>query len=210
MDKMTFSRWRYWLRFHLPNALYILILLVVAAGSYWWITNDNDNAKPSKESHPELVDAFTSGMQINRTGKNGAVAYVITAKEVTHYGDKDAELKEVTVVATPIGQPVSTSKADSAIWSDATHVIELKGNVVMDRSTTPEAPPLHITTDAMSIGLYSNIASSDLPFIMTQGDDSITGRRFRYDYASRNIIMGGKTGDRVKGMLHNAKIDSIK
>ena len=210
MDKMTFSRWRYWLRFHLPNALYILILLVVAAGSYWWITNDNDNAKPSKESHPELVDAFTSGMQINRTGKNGAVAYVITAKEVTHYGDKDAELKEVTVVATPIGQPVSTSKADSAIWSDATHVIELKGNVVMDRSTTPEAPPLHITTDAMSIGLYSNIASSDLPFIMTQGDDSITGRRFRYDYASRNIIMGGKTGDRVKGMLHNAKTDSIK
>ena len=210
MDKMTFSRWRYWLRFHLPNALYILILLVVAAGSYWWITNDNDNAKPSKESHPELVDAFTSGMHINRTGKNGAVAYVITAKEVTHYGDKDAELKEVTVVATPIGQPVSTSKADSAIWSDATHVIELKGNVVMDRSTTPEAPPLHITTDAMSIGLYSNIASSDLPFIMTQGDDSITGRRFRYDYASRNIIMGGKTGDRVKGMLHNAKIDSVK
>lgn len=211
MDKMTsFSRWRYWLRFHLPNVLYLLILLAVAAGSYWWITKDNANAKPSKESHPELVDAFTSGMQINRTGKNGAVAYVITAKEVVHYGDKDAELKDVTVVATPIGQPVSTSRADKAIWSDTTHVIELSGNVVMDRLTTPEAPPLHLTTDAMSIGLYNNIASSDLPFVMTQGDDSITGRRFRYDYASRNIIMGGKTGDRVKGMLHNAKIGHAK
>lgn len=211
-DKTAFSRWRYWTRFHLPNLIYLLVLLALAAGSYWWIKKDNATAKPAKEKHPELVDAFTSGMQINRTGKNGAVEYVVTAKEVVHYGDKNAELKDVTVKATPIGQPTSTARADAATWSDETHVIDLKGNVVMDRAATDDAhQPLKLTTEAMTIGLYSNIASSDLPFVLTQGKkDSIVGRRFSYDYASRDLMMGGNTGDRIKATLQNAKIDLTK
>ncbi|TDR30810.1 LPS export ABC transporter periplasmic protein LptC [Hydromonas duriensis] len=209
--KTTFSRWRYWTRFHLPNLIYLLILIVVAAGSYWWIKKDSETEKPAKEHHPELADAFTSGMQINRTGKNGAVEYVVTAKEVVHFGDKNAELKEVTVAATPIGQPTSTARADTATWSDETHVIDLKGHVVMNRLATPETAPLELTTEAMTIGLYSNIASSDDAFVLTRGQhDSVKGRRFSYDYASRDLMMGGNTGERISAVLQNIKNDPTK
>ena len=40
------SKWRYWLRFHLPNFIYLLVLIAVAAGSYWLVkSNSNDTAQ---------------------------------------------------------------------------------------------------------------------------------------------------------------------
>lgn len=208
MEKIPFSRWRYWWRFHLPNVLYLLILLAVAAGSYWWIKKDNATTKVAKEARPELVDAFSSGMQINRTGKDGKVAYVITAKEVAHYGDKNAELKDVTVNSTPVGQPTSTAHAETALWTDSTHVIVLQSKVQLERKETAETTPMKLTTDAMTINLYNNMANSELPFVLEQGTSKVSGKRFQYDYASHNLKMGGQAQDRIKAELNNVR--SIK
>lgn len=205
MDKISFSRWRYWWRFHLPNVLYLLILLAVAAGSYWWIRKDNATAKPAKVAHPELADAFSSGMQINRTGKDGSVEYVVTAKEVTHYGDKNAELKDVTVDATPVGQPVSSAHADTAIWTDSTHVINLQKNVVLERKATKDDTPMTLKTEAMSIDLYTNLAKSDLPFVVDQGNNKVSGTGFQYDYGLKDLKMGGQPKDRIKAVLNNVR-----
>lgn len=199
-----FSRWRYWWRFHLPSVAYLFVLVVITAGSYWWVTNETAEPEVEKVAHPELVDAFASGMQINRTGADGKVSYAIIAKTVAHFGDQNADLVDVTVVSTPIGQAPSTTTADTAVWHGETHVVDLKGHVVMDRLATPVSPNMHLTTDAMSIDVNENLATSDLPFVFTQAEDKIEGKKFRYDYGLRNIELGDK-GERVKATLQNVK-----
>lgn len=201
-----FSRWRYWWRFHLPSVAYLLILLALTAGSYWWVTNETAKPEVVKVSHPELVDAFASGMQINRTGKDGSVSHAIIAKTVAHFGDQNAELVDVTIISTPIGQAPSTTTADTAVWHGETHVIDLKGHVVMDRLLTAQSPHMHLTTDAMSINTDESIATTSLPFVFTQNEDIIIGKKIRYDYGLRNLDLGGDAGERVKATLQNVKV----
>jgi LPS export ABC transporter protein LptC len=207
MDKQPlFSRWRYWTRFHLPNLIYLLILLAIAAGSFWWIKRDANLAKKTAEKRPELVDAFAEGMTINRTNKDGSVGYVLTAKDVVHYGDKDGTVKTVTLVATPMGQPAMTAVANDGTWSDDTHVVQLSGDVKMTRAGSDEADEMILTTDAMQINLYDGMASTDLPFEVTQGKSEMNGKSFRYDYQLRNLTVGGQKDERIKATLYGREV----
>ena len=207
MDKQPlFSRWRYWTRFHLPNLIYLLILLAIAAGSFWWIKRDANLAKKTAEKRPELVDAFAGGMTINRTNKDGSVGYVLTAKDVVHYGDKDGTVKTVTLVATPMGQPAMTAVANDGTWSDDTHVVQLSGDVKMTRAGSDEADEMILTTDAMQINLYDGMASTDLPFNVTQGKSEMNGKSFRYDYQLRNLTVGGQKDERIKATLYGREV----
>ena len=207
MNKPTpFSRWRYWTRFHLPNLIYLLLLVALAAGSYWWIKNEGASAKKNPEKHPEMVDAFAEGLTINRTNKDGSIGYVLTAKDIVHYGSKDGAGKTVTLVATPIGQPPMTAVAREGAWSDDTHTIKLTGDVKMTRASADGGPEMVLVSDAIDIDMYGGMASTTLPFKWTQGKSEVTGTGFDYDYDLRNLKLSTKTPERIHAIIYGYEI----
>jgi LPS export ABC transporter protein LptC len=198
------SKWRYWLRFHLPNLIYLLVLIAVAGASYWLVKNNSDTAATDDNKNPELVSAFASGLEVSRTGKNGHVAYLVTAKEVLHYGTGNATVKNITVVATPKdGGPKVTATANDGVWNDKDHIVQLTGQVNVQRETAPDSDAMALTTEAASVDLYNDLASTELPFEYKRGASTITGTGFAYDYGLRNLKMGGQPNTRIKAVLIN-------
>lgn len=207
MDKTPlFSRWRYWTRFHLPNLIYLLILAAIAAGSFWWIRQNKVSSQKIPDKNPALVDAFAQGLTLNRTNKDGSIGYVLTARDIVHFGNQNGTVKTVTLVATPIGQPSMTAVASNGTWSDETHLITLNGDVKMTRAATQQdAEEMVLTTDEIQIHLYDGQASTDKPFKVKQGKSEMTGTGFTYDYQLRNLDMGQKP-DRIKATLYGHEL----
>jgi len=198
------SKLRYWLRFHLPNLIYLLVLIAVAAVSYWLVKNNSDTTAASNNKNPELVNAFASGLEVSRTGKNGKIAYLVTAKEVLHYGTDNATVKTITVVATPKdGSPTVTATANDGVWNDKDHIVQLTGQVNIQREAAPDSEAMALTTEALNVNLYNDLATTDLPFEYKRGASVITGTGFAYDYGLRNLKMGGQPNTRIKATLIN-------
>lgn len=201
-----FSRWRYWARFQLPNLIYVLLLLGVAAGSYWWIKHDAKTVKSTPEKHPELVDAFAEGLTINRTNKDGSVAYVLTARDIVHYGNKDGVGKTVTLIATPLGQPPMTAVAKDGTWSDETHTVVLTGQVQLTREANENVDKMVLTSEAVEIDLYNGMARSKVPFKLVEGKNEMTGVGFDYDYELRNLKLQSTSANRIKAIVYGREI----
>lgn len=198
------SKLRYWLRFHLPNLIYLLLLVAVAGASYWLVQSNSDTATTSDNKNPELVNAFASGLEVSRTGKNGKIAYLVTAKEVLHYGTDNATVKNITVVATPKdGSPVVTATANDGVWNDKDHIVQLTGQVNIQREAAADSAAMSLVTEATNVDLYNDLASTDLPFEYKNGTNIVTGTSFAYDYGLRNLKMGGQPNTRIKAILTN-------
>ena len=199
------SKWRYWLRFHLPNFIYLLVLIAVAAGSYWLVkSNSNDTAAANPNKNPELVNAFASGLEVSQTGKNGQVSYIVTAKQADHFGTNNATVKDVTVTATPKdGGEVVTATATDGVWNDELHTVKLTGNVIINRAAAADSAAMHLSTELLNIDLYNDLASSDQAFEFNHGQTVANGTGFSYDYVLRDLKMGGTPNTRIKATLVN-------
>lgn len=198
------SKWRYWTRFHLPNLIYLLLLITIAGGSYWLVKNNSDQPKQANNKKPELVNSFANGLEVTRTGKNGNVDYQVSATDVLHYGTNDATVKNVKVIATPKdGGATVTATATDGVWDDENHKVALKGAVVIDRTAEPESAAMHLETESLDIDLYNNLATTKEDFKFIHGQSVATGKAFEYDYATRDLHMGGQPNSRLKATFVN-------
>lgn len=203
MDKKPSStRWRYWTRFHLPNLIYLLLLAALATASYWWVKQSNQ-ATDTPEKYPELVDSFADSTTVNRTNKNGSVAFILTAQNTVHYGNQSAVIKQVDIIATPTGQTPMTTASAEGIWSEELNQIMLTSGVKMTRAADSESDALILTSNSIRINLHEGLASTDSPFKMTQGKSEITGSGFSYDYQLRNLTLNPQKSGRIKAILYN-------
>jgi LPS export ABC transporter protein LptC len=200
--KTSASRWRYWTRFHLPNVIYLLLLLALAGGSYWWIKQNKAPVKAAPEKHPELIDAFVQELTLNRTNKDGSIGFVITGGSLAHYGSKDGNLQTVTLEATPIGQPKVTATGATGGWTDDSHTIVLSGDVKLTRAAFDDAAEMVLTTDAVEVNLYDGKAHTELPFKVTQGKSFMTGAGFIYDYQTRDLMLNGTKKQRIHALIY--------
>lgn len=205
MNKQPFFRWRYWKRFHLPNLIYLLLLIALATASYWWVKQSNQTIN-TPDKYPELVDAFADSLTVNRTNKDGSVAFILSAQNTVHYGNKNAAINQVNLLATPTGQIPTATTAANGIWSEDLNQITLNGEVKMTRAADLESEEMILTTESLQINLYDGLASTDTAFKMTRGKNEMIGSGFTYDYQLRNLTLNPQKQGRIKAVLYNHDI----
>ncbi|MBS1174211.1 MAG: lptC [Burkholderiaceae bacterium] len=206
---MAFSRWQYWRRFNLPNVVYLLILIAIAGGSYWWVRKDMSAQTVVQNQPLDRMDGYAESAELTQTSDNGKLMYQATMNHIEHFGNQNLSGQDVVLVSTVDGQPKVVVKAQKAIWNSAEKIVDLSGSVFLQRESDGKNQDMTLTTEKMQVHMNQGLASSDEAFVMTNGASTVTGKRFRYDYQLRDLEMGGGQTDaqpveRIKAEIVNA------
>lgn len=206
---MAFSRWQYWRRFNLPNVVYLLILIAIAGASFWWVRKDSVPKPVAQNQQPERMDGYADRAELTQTSDNGKLLYQATMNHIEHFGNQNLSGQEVVLISTADGQPKVVVRAQKAVWNSAEKIVDLSGNVFLQREPDGKNQDMTLATETMRVNMNQGLASSDEAFVMTSGASKVTGKRFRYDYQLRDLNMGGgqmdtQQGTRIKAEIVNA------
>ena len=206
---MAFSRWHYWRRFNLPNVVYLLILIAIAGGSYWWVRKDTNTQTVVQNQPLDRMDGYAESAELTQTSDNGKLMYQATMNQIEHFGNQNLTGQNIVLVSTAAGQPKVVVRAQKAIWNSAEKIVELSGQVMLQRESDGENQDMTLATEKMQVNMNQGLASGDEAFVMTHGASKVTGKRFRYDYQLRDLEMGGEPADaqqleRIKAEIVNA------
>ena len=198
---MAFSRWQYWRRFYLPNTIYLLILLGVMGASYWYVRKDMANQPAAQAKQTDKIDGFAKEIELTQTNETGKLMYHATLQNIEHFGNDDINGQSIVLISNAKGQPKVVVKADQAQWHTQQQTVTLTGNIELLRESANPSESMGIKTQSMQVDMMHGMASSDDAFEMHQGNSTLTGKGFRYDYQLRDLTMGGADGGRIKATL---------
>jgi LPS export ABC transporter protein LptC len=206
---MASSRWQYWRRFNLPNVAYLLILLAIAGGSYWWVRKDAATQTVAQDKQPERMDGYAETAELTQTSDNGKLLYQGTMSRIEHFGNQNLNGANIVLISTADGQPKVVVKAQKAVWNSVDKTVDLSGNVVLQREPDGKNQDMILSTDKMQVNMAQGLASSDEAFVLNNGASTVAGKRFRYDYQLRDLEMGvaakdAQQGGRIKAEIVNA------
>ena len=213
---MAKSRWHYWRRFNLPHVIYLLVLIALAAVSYWWVRMDAKEIKVVQKSPTGQMDGFAENAQLSQISGNGKTMFQASMDHITHFGNQNISGQNLILTATGDQQPKVVVKAQKAVWDSKGKAIELTGDVWLMREAdarNPKTQAMQLHTEQMRVDMKQALASSDAPFELKQGLSTVIGQRFKYDYQLRDLDMGvgasgqanATQGARIKAQILNAR-----
>lgn len=202
---MPFSKWRYWRRFHLPNLLYVLVLVGVALGSYWWVRSDSAEKSARVAPPIDRTAGVAKKAEFTQVNRNGRLQYHAVFDQAEYLANQDLRAQNIIVTTVAENQPKVVVTAKNAYWQAQNHRLMVNGEVELTREGTIDNPPLTLKTDSLQLDTEQGLAQTDSPFELTHGQSVLNGKHFRYDYQLRDLTMGksADTGGRIYATLRN-------
>ncbi|HEX6929076.1 MAG TPA: LPS export ABC transporter periplasmic protein LptC [Gammaproteobacteria bacterium] len=166
---------RQWFR-QLPAASRIAVIALLAAagfGTWWWLGEQRALAPvATMDRHP---DSYFRDLDIVRHDVDGNPEMRVTAEYAEHYEDETwVRLRELE--ARGLGmKPGWQLTANHGRLSDDGVRLHVSGDVVLTRSNPGEVP-MRLHTDELSVNTETEIAVTEAPVRITQGDNILSGR----------------------------------
>lgn len=216
---MWASRWKYWRRFNLPHLVYLLVLIGLAGLSYWWVRQDGAQTANAEPVVPERMDGYAQKVELTQASADGVLRYHAAMDRVQHFGNQNIQGQNVTLESTAKGQPKVVVRAQLATWHHQEKFIELSGDVwllrepIAGEGSVGDNPAMRLHTEALRVDMVQGVATGAGSFEWQQGERTISGARFVYDYQLRELSMGvvndptkgaQPVGGRVRAVFKNA------
>ncbi|MGD9945755.1 MAG: LPS export ABC transporter periplasmic protein LptC [Burkholderiaceae bacterium] len=173
----------------LAAGLSLLLLLALAGATYYLAEIAMRQTGPGVErvlGHEP--DYFVEGLVFTRINQRGDPVFRISAERMLHYADDDstAYTKPVAVSLDP-SKPRLTLRADEGSSDAGGNETHLHGNVIMERAATPSEPAMVATTEQLVLHSDTEIAVTDLPVRVVQGESVLTGVGMEFNNAARSL-----------------------
>jgi lipopolysaccharide export system protein LptC len=185
VNKRTAHRWR----------LLFLMLggVFCALGSFWLVQvmqGQDDAHNVNVGNDPDYIVENFSFVRMSETGRP---RYVISGNRLAHRPvDNTSEIDKPVVQALSTDHPHMTMTSDRAHVSQDQNQIDLSGNVDIRRPAAPNAQPLHITTEALTLLPDEDIARTAKPIRMTMGSATVDAVGMVANNATQQIQLGGR------------------
>lgn len=172
----------------------VLACLALALGSFWLLQvmrkDINDNAPRVLNNDP---DYFVDGFTFVRLAKNGAARYVVRGEHLTHRPQDDStEVVRPQIQSfTPERAPLVV-RAETARVSQDASLVELEGDVRVERAAAPNAPALKLTTTHMTVLPDENVMRTDAPVRIDHGTSVVTGVGMEANNVTRQLEIHSK------------------
>lgn len=172
---------------------YILLAVVLALAGFsiWMLSVVNvprSGAPPGPRHIPDYyLDHFTA----TAMGEDGKPLYRLMADHLDHYPDDDLKvLTRLHLVWYRPGLPDWTVDADRGRILDHNRLVLLKGSVVMVRSATAGAAPIHLQTRDLSIQPGKKYGETKAVVTIDSGPNRIraTGMRIYLDQGRIELL----------------------
>ncbi len=170
----------------LTSYLPLLLMVLLALGTWWLVKNSPQPIKPRVEAAPRSEPDYTmNGFDVQRFARDGRLLIRLEGRQLRHFPDTDrTEIEEVTIRAfSPDGRETVSTARRALANGDATEVQLLGGARV--RSRTPEGELVAIDSEFLQIYTDTERVRTHLPVLVRVGANEMHAGGMDYDNLAR-------------------------
>lgn len=171
-----------------------VILLLLLALLTWWldarVRMPDTRIDAASEKDPEF---YVEGFMAVRMNPDGTRRYELAGTRLTHYSNERGSLLE-----SPSLLYYDYERAPVKVSSDTAEVegggknVYFRGNVTIQRQAFGDNPPLGVATDYLHVIPDEEIAKTDQPVTMTEGNSTVRSVGLEFDNKTRKILLLSK------------------
>ncbi|HUW38328.1 MAG TPA: LPS export ABC transporter periplasmic protein LptC [Rhodocyclaceae bacterium] len=184
------------------NLLPLLLLMLLAALTFWLERTTQSDAVRDDGRGRHDPDFIVNNFTVRRYNLDGGLQQVLTAQKMLHYTDDDST--EVSAPAlTYYGADRRTQVTARQAWlTKEGKEVRLVGDVRLVRAATADSPELVVTTTELNVYPDQEIARSNVPVTITQGQSVITGGGLEVNNKAQVFQLTGK----AHGIIYRNKV----
>jgi lipopolysaccharide export system protein LptC len=196
----------YWAKtvwFRVTMYLPVVILVLLALGTWWLARNTPVFAPPAAESPPKHEpDYYLRNFAVKNFDASGALSSEIAGQEARHFPDTDVlEIDGARIRSFKLGR-YTTATANRAYSNGDGSEVQLVGNAVVVREAGQDAAGklvarMEFRGEFLHAFLNTEQIKSHKPVSINRGLDQFTADSLHYDNLDRVALLQG----RVKGTL---------
>lgn len=184
----------------------VLLMALLALGSYWLVRNAPTLAAPAAErplnSEP---DYFMRNFAVKSFDDGGRLRSEVRGAQMWHYPDSDTlEIDKAHIRSVNDQGLVTVATANRALSNADGSEVQLFGDAVVVREAQKDAtgrllPRLELRSEFLHA--YANIerVRSDKPVVLIRDGDRFTAERMDYDNLDRQLQLDGRVRGTVAG-----------
>lgn len=176
-----------------------IALLAGLAGLSYYLAELSGRMERTVGAHAPAhePDYFVEGLALTRLNPSGQPVFRMSADRMVHFPDDDSsEFQNPLLVSLDPARPLVTLRAERGRATSGGEQTHLYDAVRLTRAAAGGRPPLQVDTDYVLLLPQQDIARTDHPVRITQGDSSLTGVGMEFDNAARVL----KVQSRVQGV----------
>jgi lipopolysaccharide export system protein LptC len=195
--------WLWRLQNLLSNYLPLLLMALLASGTWWLVKNTpllGDPGEPAPLRH--VPDYRMANFEIQRIGADGRLNVQIAGAELRHYPDTDTvEIDQVRVRAVAPDGSLAIAVAKRAISNGDGTDLQLLGDVRLRRlapgSGENATALMEVRGEFLQALSNSEILRSHLPVTIRQGNTTLNTSNFEYRHLTGRLSFTGKVQGQI-------------
>lgn len=183
----------------LSNYLPLLLMAMLAIGTWWLVKNTPLLGEPGELAPPRHVpDYRMANFEIQRIGADGKLNVQIAGAELRHYPDTDTvEIDQARVRAVAPDGTLAIAEAKRALSNGDGSDLQLLGDVRLRRLAAgagEDSPALmEVRGEFLQALSNSEILRSHLPVTVRQGGTTLNAQNFEYRHLTGQATFSGRT-----------------
>jgi lipopolysaccharide export system protein LptC len=170
----------------------LLLMLVLALGTWWLVKNTPPPAAPAKAASVRTEPDYTmSGFTMERFRADGQLKLRLQGRQLHHYPDTNrVEVLGARITAYAPDGRITTATAERALGSGDGSEMQLTGNAQVV-GTDPRGAPLVIRSEYLLVQLVTERLQTHLPVWVQQGPTELKAAGLEYDHAAQRLDLKG-------------------
>ncbi|MGM9481583.1 LPS export ABC transporter periplasmic protein LptC [Roseateles sp. NT4] len=187
----------------LSNYLPLLLMALLASGTWWLVKNTPLLDAPGEIAAPRHVpDYRMANFEIQRIGADGRLHVQIAGAELRHYPDTDTvEIDQARVRAIAPDGSLAIAEAKRALSNGDGSDMQLLGDVHLRRlppGAGENAPAqLEMRGEFLQALSNSEVLRSHLPVTIRQGGSTLNAQNFEYRHLTGQVHFTGKAHGQI-------------
>jgi lipopolysaccharide export system protein LptC len=179
----------------LASGISVFLLAALVAGT-WWAADYARRAvvedPPRRMTHE--IDSYVENFVMVRTDPNGLPNNRMEGDRLEHYPDDDSsEITHLKAINQHIDRPTTVVTSKQARMDQDGARIVMHGDVDFQRMAEEGRAPLEVRSEEMTVLPDDDIAFTDLPATIYNGQSRIDGRGMRYNNVTRELSVAQRT-----------------
>jgi lipopolysaccharide export system protein LptC len=185
--------WHQRLRELLTTYLPLLLMLLLALGTWWLVKNTPSADEPDRNSLPRKEPDYTmDNFVVERFDKGGRLKVRMQGDRLRHFADTGIiEVDQARVRAVAADGRITVAQARRAIANGDGSEVQLLGDARVD-SSGPRGEPIQFRGEFLHAFLATERLRSHLPVLVTSEGSEFRATAMEYDHLTGQLQLQGK------------------
>jgi lipopolysaccharide export system protein LptC len=178
----------------LVSALPLLLMLLLAFGTWWLVKNSPGPAGPAAETAERTDPDYTmTDFAIERFDATGHLTLRLEGAQLQRYpASNRIEIEDVRIRAISADGRVTLAQAQRALATGDGSEVQLLGGAEVT-SVDASGAPLVMRSEFLHAFLVTERVTSDQPVVVLRGATEVRANGLRYDHVTQKLDLDGPT-----------------